>query len=385
MQGNREELKFFRRGHDFDWLANTAPAPIKFMVGDQAFYVPSSEHIFQAMKFYVMGATTHNQQSRDTAINHATTILKNNNIGGDIQKLGGQRIAGTNANHWDSTCFGDIGGLAAQLTNIYNEKHQNYHSGKKHFNEASDITVKEMVMCNVLLIKYTQNPSILKSALKEYKKGSKFVENTDDRKDKKEVDTFWGNGKRNVDDLEGRNALGVAHMVVLEYLKRELEQNEQVPVFDSIDPSIAELAGIEQTFPNRDQSQTLSKDDIDTSTKMSKATAQTRRGAGTFTNSLESLIEKQPENLGWKAMDQDQRNSKVAEVNDGMAKYASEKKWKSIKTGLTYTTLACTALAAGVCVVLYRDNIANSITNLVKACGKMVADLAKGAGKGIGE
>ena len=142
-----------------------------------------------------------------------------NTAGGWIQKMAGGLPGFNNSAIHDSY-------------NATNYQHNDYQfcNGKTEFDKFKQISVKEQLMYETLLCKFTQNPSLLNALLATHP--NKIVENTSLANYN---DPTWGNGL----DGHGRNALGFALMRVREDLYKELKKDKQIIIRTGISDDLA--------------------------------------------------------------------------------------------------------------------------------------------------
>src|SRR5262249_10181668 len=127
----------------------------------------------------------------------------------------------------------------------------------KSFRAPDKIDIKEQVMYEILFVKFTQNPAILRALLDTGE--NELIENTALNPNLKYDDTFWGNGRAG----NGRNALGIALMRAREDLRNELNTNGKIKVRTGISDDLANSLGISHSTNRPDQYQDITKQQLD--------------------------------------------------------------------------------------------------------------------------
>lgn len=128
--------------------------------------------------------------------------------------------------NFDEVAIGHSG-IAKEFHDIYI---QNRHAAP---------TNKELLMCNIVLMMYTQNPSLLANSLNDFKSGMIFNSNLND--------SFWGISANQKERVFSKNALGKAHEVVLRFIQKELHDKGSVAISTHIYSSIYNILHIVPT------------------------------------------------------------------------------------------------------------------------------------------
>lgn len=226
-----KEVWFYKTGEDYDIFSNVTDVGFKINIAGYDCYPTSSEAVFQAVK------CISNWDRSQEEFNVALKLIRANGTGfqgpyGEMLTLPdkyGNPInltANNQAGAWIQRMAGQLPGFNHTDVHItytgqnYSPENYGFIIGGQ-FNQFINISVKEQLMYEILLCKFTQNPALLKELLATGNK--KIVENTslagyDDH--------FWGNGF----DGKGRNALGFALMRIREDLSKELQQNKKIEV-----------------------------------------------------------------------------------------------------------------------------------------------------------
>lgn len=220
---------FYQTGQEYDIFSNVAPSPFLFNIGGIDYNVGCSEQIFQAMK--------------NPQIQLGKQILEGTHgtSGGALQRAG-QGFA----------------------TNINPNWHLPTNPPKTTKNHPEPYDFKEMVMRDIILMKVTQNPQILKALLDTG--NLPIVENTSIAT---YDDSYWGNGKNG----RGRNALGKILMDVRDELREELGQYHNISVNFGFSTEVAAMLGIvsHQGRNNLDGSPVvIEKNDLDRTTAVTR-------------------------------------------------------------------------------------------------------------------
>ena len=216
----KEEIWFYKTGEDYDIFSNVTDIGFTMNIDGEPCKPSSSEAVYQAVKCLSNGGASPKDkeiaqkllQQSGKQFNPSEPIpivtkgvpgimQASNTAGGWIQKMAGGLPGFNNSAIHDSY-------------NATNYQHTDYQfcNGKTEFDKFKQISVKEQLMYETLLCKFTQNPSLLKALLDTYP--NKIVENTSLANYN---DPTWGNGL----DGHGRNALGFALMRVREDLNKE--------------------------------------------------------------------------------------------------------------------------------------------------------------------
>lgn len=137
--------------------------------------------------------------------------------------------------------YQDVKGLTGpyidnNYTGGYDPRKYTYaNAAEPHFSKPrTQITVKEQLMYEILLVKFTQNRDILKALLDTGDKT--IIANTQGASDD---DSFWGNGHRN----NGDNALGHALMRVRQDLRKELSDTGKIRIRIGFSQNLAVTLG----------------------------------------------------------------------------------------------------------------------------------------------
>ena len=229
-------VKFYDTGKDYDFLANTSPVGIDFDFNGKLLHINSTEALFQGLKYLdgripnpKTGETVQTLANSNSAV-EAENFMTVQNVGSSLQRLG-TNIWNTN---WKKNRLYNNGNVSITANN----QDANY----------NQLTVSEKLMEEILLIKATQNPQILKKLfeIQGTAYGSRFPNpasadsNFDPIQENAGVrDTFWGSGING----SGRNALGRAWMRVANTLRNELETTNNIQIRCGLSPQMCNILG----------------------------------------------------------------------------------------------------------------------------------------------
>jgi ribA/ribD-fused uncharacterized protein len=191
------DVLFYHTGREYDIFSNVTEIPFTIDILGRVYKPVSSECVYQALKDKNI-----NSQAAQAILNSRTP---------NVQALGQQ----LNYNPvYDTKC-----------TSLP----QNAKTFVAKYYPNNDFTVKEEVMRQILLAKFTQNPAILKALLETGNR--KIIEDTASSNLAKK-DAFWGNANN------GRNALGRILMAVRDQLQDELNTTQQIRVRTKMSPDV---------------------------------------------------------------------------------------------------------------------------------------------------
>lgn len=214
-------LKFYKTGKPYDIFSNVTDIGFSINIAGRDYNPRSSEAVYQGLRAYSSGKANAKETAEKSFFNDQV------DPGGHIQR-NGQEFR-DNARFFTSD---------HQTDNTF----ASYSSTQYTFDGAPDkIDLKEQVMYETLLVKFTQNPAILKALLETG--DEHLVEDT--QSNKRYDDPFWGNGQKG----DGRNALGIALMRAREDLRRELDSTGKIQVRTGFSDEVARSLNIPPSTP----------------------------------------------------------------------------------------------------------------------------------------
>ncbi len=205
-------ILFYTTGQDYDIFSNVTDIGFVINVDGKRYSPRSSEAVYQGVK----GLTGPYTQRAEAL------IADTGNPGGRLQREGGKLNPDPMIHN--------------NYTGGYDPSGYTYaNAAEPHFSKPrTQITVKEQLMYEILLVKFTQNPDILKALLDTG--DETIIENTQIAS---YDDSFWGNGHGN----NGHNALGHALMRVRQDLAKELQDTGKIQVRIGFSQNLATTLG----------------------------------------------------------------------------------------------------------------------------------------------
>lgn len=206
------KILFYTTGQDYDIFSNVTDIGFKIYINGKIYSPRSSEAVYQGVK----GLTGPFTQRAEAL------IADQGNPGGWLQ----QRGKDLNPDSMIHNIY----------TGGYNPSAYTYYDpDEPHFSKPlPTITIKEQLMYEILLVKFTQNLDILKALLATGE--NTIIENTQSATYN---DSFWGNGWGN----DGVNALGHALMRVRQDLAEELATTGQIQVRAGFSQNLSAILG----------------------------------------------------------------------------------------------------------------------------------------------
>ena len=191
------DIYFYHTGQDWDIFSNVSGMlPIEVVIEDHHYTSSSTEGVYQALK--------------DIHHNSGIMLLP----AGGSQQQAGHKIL--------NTLF------MSDKIYVDTMDHGVYTDG-------TPLTIKERLMYDLLKIKATQHPEVMKALLSTG--SSQIIENTSLAS---YDDSFWGNGKRGT----GKNALGKLWMMLRDEINSDLIQQHSVPVMVGLSHGVTVALGI---------------------------------------------------------------------------------------------------------------------------------------------
>ncbi|OGV28101.1 MAG: hypothetical protein A3F18_04175 [Legionellales bacterium RIFCSPHIGHO2_12_FULL_37_14] len=191
-------IRFYTTGEDYDIFSNVTDIGFTINIGGNNYSPRSSEAVYQGVK----ALSSPNDKGR------AESIFNDTKPPGRHIQEGAQNIQNRAFMH------GDLGSASSYL--------------------------KEDLMYEILLAKFTQNPPLLKALLETGQ--AQLIENAPH-------DNFWGIGSDKA--IPGRNALGKALMRVRETLQKELDKNGQIAIRTGFSDNLCAQLQINPSTPGQ--------------------------------------------------------------------------------------------------------------------------------------
>lgn len=236
--------------HKRQWhyaFSNTSDVGFFMKVGDKSFNPRSSECVFQGMKGLqengefepdAIGVLSDFNQQPNANPKYDTRVARlNGKFKSNPGETGGYSQRYATSNPHIKKYFVGFPAAAGVIRPKYNEQTKAVDLSRNENNIA--YSLKEEVMYQTLLCKYTQNPQVLNALLAT--RDEPIIENTAAASYE---DSFWGNGK-NIPGVNGtgRNALGRLLMALREQLRDELK-NGGIRVRYGFDSALTKALGV---------------------------------------------------------------------------------------------------------------------------------------------
>lgn len=199
---------FYKTGEAYDIFSNVTDIGFQMNIGGKQYHTRSSEAVYQGMK----ALSADSPQDKTLAANF---FADTKTPGAHLQTTG-------NA-------------ILNKSFKTGNTFFQGYHNTYTFSGAPQKVELKEQIMYETLLAKFTQNLPLLKALLETGT--NPIIENTSLASYN---DDFWGNGKSG----NGKNALGIALMRVREDLNRELQTHECITIRDGFSHQLTNQMGI---------------------------------------------------------------------------------------------------------------------------------------------
>lgn len=208
------EIKFYTTGDQYDIFSNVTDIGFQINIGGVDYQPKSSEAVYQGVK--ALSAPDTNDQAKAKKI-----FTDQRNPGKHLQEEGNPI---RNGNFRTGFIF-----FAGYQKNSYS------------FAQVPEnVELKEQVMYETLLAKFTQHPALLKALLETG--DALIIENTTLAI---HDDDFWGNGKSG----NGKNALGIALMRVREDVGNELRKHGKITIRTGLSDALADQLKIPRSKP----------------------------------------------------------------------------------------------------------------------------------------
>ena len=202
------EIKFYHANEKYNFFANTiSGAPVKFRAFGHEYEMPNNEVLYQLSKILTLPIDNTQKQ---TLFNQQYDMMRGMS-GSQAQQHAKEYPFNSDAIHRKSQ-LGDV-----------------VHT------DGTELDLKERIMYETLLIKFTQHPEMLRSLL-----ATDNVQITEDTALATYVDNYWGNGWSN----NGRNAVGKLLMKARTELRAELDEGD-VKVRCGLSQELCERIGID--------------------------------------------------------------------------------------------------------------------------------------------
>lgn len=212
---NTRQILFYQSGADYDIFSNVTDLGFNINIGGREYSPRSAEAVYQGIKALSSSAPNH--------FNIAESFFNDTSQpGAHLQKRGN---AVSNPRFQSYT------------TQFQPSQGRNY----GFLGQPFTFELKEQLMYEILLCKFTQNPALLKALLNT--NNDTIIENTSLAS---YDDAFWGNGKNG----NGRNALGMALMRVREDLQRELNEHQVIAVRNILSHDLTNQLSIPPSTPS---------------------------------------------------------------------------------------------------------------------------------------
>lgn len=212
------DIKFYENGADYDIFSNVTDIGFQINLGGTLYSPRSAEAVYQGLKALSSSAPNNLALAQ-------SFFTDMSQPGSQLQKRGNAIL---NQRFQSNTTY-----FQPSLMNS-----TSFHG------QAAVFELKEQLMYEILLCKFTQNPSLLKALLNTG--NTNIIENTALAS---YDDSFWGNGKNG----NGRNALGIALMRVREDLQRELNQNQAILVRNTLSADLTNQLSIAPSAASQPQ------------------------------------------------------------------------------------------------------------------------------------
>lgn len=245
-------VKFNKRNAPYDIFANTTPTKFDISIAGDTYHISMLEQAFQALK---------DIDDRGNLGQIGKNILSTmcNARGSEVQKAGqNHNITLKKYSDKDNTCLLDDVPFDANTDPTFSQNRE--------IQYTDALTVKEQKMRELLLIKFTQDISLLTALLDT--ENATLIEDTltENLKGRGRVDSFWGNSYQTKNGKPpgnpGHNALSKALFDVRNQLQQELNETNKIQVRTTLSDAFCTRVGLDVTTPT-DKAAHHSKDSID--------------------------------------------------------------------------------------------------------------------------